>query len=118
MRSKDAARAGQQWDAELYDGKHGFVWQHGAYLIELLAPKAGECILDLGCGTGHLTARLAEAGAAVIGLDHSAEMLGKARTAYPHLEFIQADARSFTFAEPFDAIFSNATLHWIKEPEA
>lgn len=105
------------WDAQLYDRKHAFVWEHGASLVELLAPEPGERILDLGCGTGHLTARIAEAGAAVVGLDHSPEMLSQARTAYPQLEFVQADARDFAFERPFDAVFSNAVLHWIRPAE-
>jgi trans-aconitate methyltransferase len=107
----------QTWDAKLYEDRHGFVWQHGASLIELLAPQPGERVLDLGCGTGRLTARLAETGAAVVGIDSSEEMLAQARSAYPHLDFVRADARAFAFAEPFDAVFSNAVLHWIKEPE-
>jgi trans-aconitate methyltransferase len=107
----------QPWDAGLYDERHAFVWKHGAALVELLAPQPGERILDLGCGTGHLTARLAESGATAVGLDHSAEMLGQARSAYPHLEFVQADARDFAFARPFDAVFSNAVLHWVRPPE-
>jgi trans-aconitate methyltransferase len=111
------AKDRQRWDPGLYDGKHAFVWKHGGALVELLAPQPGERILDLGCGTGHLTAALAEAGAAVVGLDHSEEMLRQARSAYPRLEFVQGDARSFVFAEPFDAVFSNATLHWVRPPE-
>ncbi|HVS36404.1 MAG TPA: methyltransferase domain-containing protein [Gemmataceae bacterium] len=111
-------RPTQRWDAGRYDEKHGFVWQYGGSLVELLDPKPGERILDLGCGTGHLTARIAAAGAIVVGLDHSAEMLEQARSAYPQLQFIQADARDFTFAEPFDAVFSNAVLHWVRPPEA
>ena len=107
----------QQWDAALYDGRHAFVWKLGESLVALLAPQPGERILDLGCGTGHLTAAIAAAGATVIGLDHSDEMLGKARSAYPQLSFVQGDARSFAFAEPFDAVFSNAVLHWVREPE-
>src|SRR4051794_7796734 len=108
----------QRWDADLYDDKHAFVWRHGASLAELLAPKPGERILDLGCGTGHLTAKIAESGARVVGLDHSAEMLAQARAAYPALQFVQGDARNFAFAERFDAIFSNAVLHWVRPPEA
>ena len=108
----------QRWDAGLYDDKHAFVWRHGASLVELLGPQPGERILDLGCGTGHLTARIAESGATVVGLDHSAEMLEQARAAYPRLQFVQGDAREFTFAEPFDAVFSNAVLHWVRPPEA
>ncbi len=108
----------QRWDAGLYDDKHAFAWRHGASLVELLDPKPGERILDLGCGTGHLTARIAESGATVVGLDHSAEMLELARAAFPQLEFVQGDARDCTFAEPFDAVFSNAVLHWVRPPEA
>ena len=108
----------RRWDADLYDDRHAFVWRHGASLVELLDPKSGERILDLGCGTGHLTAQIAAGGANVVGLDHSADMLTEARDAYPGLEFVQGDARDFTFPEPFDAVFSNAVLHWIKPPEA
>lgn len=107
----------QVWNAGLYDDWHAFVWKHGASLIELLGPKPGERILDLGCGTGHLTASLTEVGAAVVGLDNSADMLARARSAFAQLEFIQGDARDFTFVRPFDAIFSNAVLHWVRPPE-
>ena len=106
----------QVWDPRLYDNQHAFVWHHGESVLELLHPKPGERILDIGCGTGHLTARIAESGAEVIGLDSSAEMLQQARSAHPHLQFVLGDARDFTFPQPFDAIFSNAALHWIKEP--
>jgi trans-aconitate methyltransferase len=108
----------QTWDAGLYEDKHAFVWKHGASLVELLAPQAGEHILDLGCGTGHLTARIAGAGASVTGLDRSPAMLEQARSAYPQLEFVQGDATDFRFQEPFTAIFSNAALHWIRPPDA
>jgi trans-aconitate methyltransferase len=107
----------QTWDPGLYDGRHAFVWRHGASLVELLAPRPGERILDLGCGTGHLTAAIAAAGASVVGLDQSEHMLSQARSAHPALEFVQGDARDFRFAEPFDAVFSNAALHWVRPPE-
>jgi trans-aconitate methyltransferase len=106
------------WDAGLYDAKHSFVWKHGASLIELLAPRPGERILDLGCGTGHLAARIAEAGADVVGIDSSASMVEEARRLYPGIRFEVADARDFSLDAPFDAVFSNAVLHWVKEPEA
>jgi trans-aconitate methyltransferase len=111
-------RATQTWDPGLYDGRHAFVSRHGESLIELLQPAAGERILDLGCGTGHLTARLAEAGAEVVGLDGSAAMLEQARAAYPDLKFVHGDARAFSFDRPFDAVFSNAVLHWVVEAGA
>lgn len=106
-----------KWDAELYDARHSFVWQRGADLLDLLAPQPGERILDVGCGTGHLTARIAAAGARVTGLDSSPEMIAQARASYPELAFQVADARDFSFDEPFDAVFSNAALHWIRPPE-
>jgi SAM-dependent methyltransferase len=109
--------ASPQWNAALYDEKHSFVWKLAAGVLELLEPKPGERILDLGCGTGHLTAKIAEAGACVVGVDRSPEMIGQAREKYPALRFEVMDARQLSFDEAFDAVFSNATLHWIHEPE-
>lgn len=106
------------WDSSLYDDRHSFVWRAGASLVELLNPQAGERILDLGCGTGHLTAKIAEAGAVVVGMDASPAMIAQARQNFPSLKFVLADARDFRFEEPFDAVFSNAALHWIPEAEA
>jgi trans-aconitate methyltransferase len=106
------------WDAERYQSKHAFVWQFGESLIGLLQPRAGERILDIGCGPGQLTAELARSGALATGLDSSPEMLAEARKNYPDLDFIQADAAAFRFEEPFDAVFSNAALHWVKDQGA
>src|SRR3989440_1851801 len=105
------------WNSSLYDQKHAFVYEYGRGLIPVLDPQPGELILDLGCGTGHLTQTIAESGAHVIGIDSSASMIETAQITYPHLEFLVADAKDFFFASPFDAIFSNATLHWIVEAE-
>jgi trans-aconitate methyltransferase len=107
---------GGAWNADLYDAKHGFVWKYGSDVVSVLAPQAGERILDLGCGTGHLTAQIADTGARVVGIDRSAEMIASARAAYPNLKFEAADATKLPFREEFDAVFSNATLHWIHEP--
>jgi trans-aconitate 2-methyltransferase len=109
-------RMSAPWDAALYDGKHAFVWQYGLALLDLLGPRRGERVLDLGCGTGHLTARLAETGAEVVGLDRSLEMIRQARQAHPGLRFEVGDARDFAFPDPFDAVLSNAVLHWVPEP--
>ena len=109
--------AGAEWDAKLYNAKHDFVWKYGSDVVSLLDPRAGERILDLGCGTGHLTAQIAESGAHVTGADRSAEMAAAARLAYPNLKFEISDARYLAYREEFDAVFSNATLHWIHEPE-
>lgn len=105
------------WNASLYEAGHSFVWRLVDDLIELLAPQPGERILDLGSGTGHLTAKLAESGAEVVGLDASREMVEQARANYPRLTFVIADAAAFSFTEPFDAVFSNAVLHWVRRPE-
>jgi trans-aconitate methyltransferase len=113
----EAPESGKQWDPGLYDAKHSFVWERAADVLELLAPQPGERILDLGCGTGHLTAKIAESGAKVVGLDSSPEMIAEAKRNYPELEFVVGDARDFRFEVPFDAVFSNAMLHWIPEPE-
>jgi trans-aconitate methyltransferase len=106
-----------KWDAGLYDDKHSFVWKLATGVLELLDAKPGERILDLGCGTGHLTARIAEAGAHVMGVDRSPEMIRQAKERYPALRFEVMDARGISLDGSFDAVFSNATLHWIKEPE-
>src|SRR5262249_19921475 len=82
-----------------------------------LAPQPGEVVLDLGCGTGHLTAKIAEAGATVLGVDSSAEMIAEARRAYPSLAFEVGDARHLTHDTRFDAVFSNAVLHWVTDTD-
>jgi trans-aconitate 2-methyltransferase len=106
-----------KWDTSLYEQKHAFVYEYGKDLIPLLEAQPGELILDLGCGTGHLTHSIAESGAHVIGIDSSPSMIERAQSAYPQLEFYVKDARDFSFASPFDAVFSNATLHWIPEAD-
>src|SRR5437667_8425741 len=107
----------KDWNASLYDQKHAFVFEYGKSLLSLLDPQPGESILDLGCGTGHLTKAIAESGAHVVGLDSSPSMIEVARAAYPELEFILADATNFSLPATFDAVFSNATLHWVIEAE-
>jgi SAM-dependent methyltransferase len=105
------------WDAARYQDKHSFVWRYGAGLLELLVPQPGERILDVGCGTGQLTAEIARCGAQVVGLDNSADMLADARKNFPELTFVPGDAARFDFPEPFDAVFSNAVLHWVKDAD-
>lgn len=106
-----------QWNAELYEDKHSFVWQYGSDLITILSPQSGEKILDLGCGTGQLTNQIAQLGAEVIGIDRDASMIEQAKANYPQLNFQVADGTNFSFTESFDAVFSNAALHWMKPPE-
>ena len=108
---------GMKWNAGLYDSQHDFVFKYGEDLVKLLAPKTGERILDLGCGTGHLTNLIAESGADVIGIDNSPDMISKARAEFPALTFEVLPATDFHFTEPFDAVFSNAVIHWVAEKE-
>src|SRR5438105_1508573 len=105
------------WEPAIYDAVHSYVSDYGRSLVDLLAPKADERILDLGCGTGKLTYEIAETGAHVTGIDSSPEMIGQARQNYPKLDFRLEDARSLRTAERFDAVFSNAALHWVQPPE-
>jgi trans-aconitate methyltransferase len=106
-----------QWDAGQYDAKHAFVYEKAKVLVDLLAPKAGERILDLGCGTGVLTAEIAGRGAEILGIDQSEEMVGQAKSKFPTLKFEVVDATQLKFEAEFDAVFSNAVLHWIPEAE-
>lgn len=107
----------QHWNAKLYDNSHDFVAKFGEGIFSWLQPKEGENILDLGCGTGDLTPKIQAVGATVIGVDSSMEMIQAAQAKFPEIDFQQADARNLPFSASFDAIFSNAVLHWIPEKE-
>lgn len=107
----------EAWDAQLYDDRHRFVSHLATDLLQLLNPQTGEDILDLGCGTGHLTYRITSSGAQVVGIDQSCSMIEQASRSYPDLNFAVADAKALEITEQFDAVFSNAVLHWIKPPE-
>ncbi|RBQ18521.1 SAM-dependent methyltransferase [Spongiactinospora rosea] len=101
------------------DSSFGYVSAQGAPLVELLDPRPGERVLDLGCGTGALTSEIHSRGAEVLGIDGSAAMIEKALAHYPGLDFIIGDGHDFSVAEPYDAVFSNAALHWMsKDPSA
>jgi len=106
------------WNAKLYNDKHSFVWEKATGVVELLNAQPGERILDLGCGTGHLTAQIAAKGAIMMGVDRSDDMIAEAKQKYPGIQFQVADGTALTFDEEFDAIFSNAALHWILDAEA
>lgn len=101
------------WDAREYSHAFSFVPQYGEEVLKLLDPGTAHTVVDLGCGNGRLTMRLAEMGMRVIGVDASEDMLAMARSCYPDLEFVQSDALDFTVKEPVDAFFSNAVFHWI-----
>jgi trans-aconitate methyltransferase len=112
------AGSGMRWDSRLYDESFAIITQLGAGVIELLAPRPGERIIDLGCGTGALTAEIAVAGAEVVGIDASEAMIARARELYPQLRFKVARGEDFAVEAPVDAVFSNAALHWMSPPEA
>jgi SAM-dependent methyltransferase len=109
--------ARQSWDPERYARNARFVSDLGQPVVDLLAPAAGERVLDLGCGDGAITAQLRELGCAVFGVDASTAQLGAARAR--GLDVCVMDGEHLAFAEGFDAVFSNAALHWMKrQPDA
>ncbi len=109
-------RCAQSWDPERYARNARFVSDLGMPVVELLAPKAGERILDLGCGDGELSAKIASFGASVVGADSSPELVARARGR--GIDTRLMDGHELTFDPEFDAVFSNAALHWMLEPDA
>ena len=111
------ASAGQDWQAERYARNARFVADLGQPVVELLAPEPGERILDLGCGDGALTRKLAELGCDVVGVDAGPDMIRVAREL--GLDAHVVDGHELAFEREFDAVFSNAALHWMKrDPDA
>jgi len=106
---------GQDWDAAAYERNAGFVADLGEPLVALLAPRPGERVLDLGCGDGRLTLALQSAGCAVVGVDASASQVEAARRR--GLDARVMDGQALDFDAKFDAVFSNAALHWMKRPD-
>ena len=101
------------WNPTLYDDRAAFVSELAGDLVLWLRPKPGERILDLGCGTGTLTAQIARAGAVVTGVDRSVDMIASACEKYAELRFEVQDGQDLRYSSEFDAIFSNAALHWM-----
>ena len=110
------------WSASDYATNAAFVPALGQAALALLDPRPGELILDIGCGDGTLTRKIMDAGARVIGLDASEEMVEAARA--KGVDAFVADAQALDLAEQasrfgqFDAVFSNAALHWMLDPDA
>ncbi|WP_199555841.1 class I SAM-dependent methyltransferase [Sandaracinobacteroides hominis] len=114
--SSETPNPASLWDAGHYAAHAAFVPALGAPVLELLAPQPGERILDLGCGDGVLTEKLVAAGASVLGVDYSEPMLDSARSR--GLDVQQANGEALTFNAEFDAVFSNAALHWMLDGAA
>ena len=106
----------QTWNSEGYAKNARFVTDLGAPVLDLLAANPGETILDLGCGDGVLTKKIADLGCNVVGLDLSSDFVAAARKL--GLEVVEGNAAAMDFDHRFDAVFSNAALHWIKDADA
>ena len=106
----------QTWDPSLYAGNGRFVAQLAGALVDILQPQAGERILDLGCGDGFLTQRIAESGATLVGVDSSPQMIAAALERGVDARCGSGEALSFE--QEFDAVFSNAALHWMTDQDA
>ena len=102
------------WDPVLYAANAAFVPALGNAVFDLLVPELGERILDIGCGDGVLTQRIAASGAHVIGIDADTAMVAAAQA--KHLDVRLMDARYLDFTAEFDAVFTNAALHWVGAP--
>lgn len=105
-----------RWSPADYAKNAAFVPELGRAVVELLAPRAGERILDLGCGDGVLTETLVAAGAEVVGVDASPEMIAAAKGRGLNARVM--DGQALSFDAEFDAAFSNAALHWMLDPAA
>ena len=105
----------QTWDPERYAKNARFVSDLGGPVVKLLAPRAGERILDLGCGDGALSAKLDGMGCDVVGVDSSAQQIAAAQAL--GLDARVVDCQKLEFDSEFDAVFSNAALHWMKRPD-
>ena len=108
--------ARQHWSAERYAETAHFVPALGAPVFELLAPSPGEHILDLGCGDGVLTQKIVAAGATVVAVDAGPDMIAAARAR--GIDARVMDGQKLTFTDEFDAVFSNAALHWMRDQQA
>jgi SAM-dependent methyltransferase len=108
--------ARQHWLAQRYAENAAFVPALGAPVLEMLRPQSGERILDLGCGDGVLSAKIAAAGAAVVAVDAGPDMVAAARSR--GLDARVTDGQKLAFDREFDAVFSNAALHWMRDQEA
>jgi trans-aconitate methyltransferase len=114
---RSSLSSSQQWNPTAYADNAHFVPALGQPVLDLLNSQSGDRILDLGCGDGVLTEKLVALGVQVVGIDNSPDMIAAARQR--GLDARVMDARALLFDNEFDAVFSNAALHWIKDdPDA
>lgn len=102
-----------KWDSNNYKEQFSFVPQYGEDVMSLITKAPGSFVIDLGCGNGTLTRKLADKGYEVVGIDASEDMITLARAEYPNLQFKVEDALCFNAECKADVIFSNAVFHWI-----
>src|SRR5580698_6639058 len=102
----------QSWNAAQYAQQGRFVADLAGGVLDLLAPRPGERILDLGCGDGALTAKIVASGAKVVGIDSSPSMVEAARALELNAQLMNGEV--LPFDAEFDAVFSNAALHWVR----
>ena len=100
------------WSSDRYLEHAAYVPHLGAAVLELLDARPGERVLDIGCGEGTLTQQIAASGAAVVGVDNSEDMIDAARAR--GLDARLQNAEDLAFSDEFDAVFSNAALHWVR----
>ena len=112
---KQTPASTSKWDAADYAKIGAFVAELGGAALDLLDPRPGEHILDVGCGEGTLTRKIVERGATVVGIDNSLDMVAAAKA--KGIDARVMDAADLKFSEAFDAAFSNATLHWVLDKE-
>jgi 2-isopropylmalate synthase len=103
------------WNASEYTKHASFVSNLALPVVDLLAPSEGEEVLDLGCGEGTLALEIQKSGAKVTGVDLSHEMVKSARA--KGIDAMVMSVTEMEFKSRFDAVFSNAVLHWVKECE-
>ncbi|WP_223191173.1 class I SAM-dependent methyltransferase [Paraburkholderia panacisoli] len=106
----------QKWSPQLYESNARFVGDLATGAVELLNPRPGERIIDIGCGDGYLTEKIASTGALMTGVDYSPELVAVARAR--GLDVRVGNAEEMDFFQDFDGAFSNAAMHWMPRADA